>query len=226
MVIKRGKKVNSSKKESLKNESIYDRVEREMREKEQKEIDEKKQIEHDRLKEEERKEKIIMKYLTKLDAKFDETQSTHFWSFPDRSGFKKLYATKLEMEKFLSKTPEKYKNRKIAYFSVSFYHDSPKTSVFRQDGIWMGASVIIYTLDNDAKFSKKKKIWGCRWMWKTDDFKLTKFSFKLLETIMYPISEKITTCESLMGLPITYVVELLEKKGVDFGDVLQPLANV
>lgn len=247
MVIRRGVKKELDKKETKKElekketkketkkeseKQKYDRQDaeaekrwNELQEKNKEDLRKEKQLEVDKVKEEKRKEKIIVKYLTKLEERLTEADTYHFWVFPDRAGFKKIYSSVNNMEKMLLKNPEKFKNRSIAYFAIQLYHNCNKNSPFKKSGIWMSVSLSIFQMDDKANLHGETGN-GCHWAWKTDDFKLTKFSFKLLETIMYPINDRVTSCESLMGLSITYVVDLLEKKGADFTDVLQPLANI
>jgi hypothetical protein len=67
---------------------------------------------------------------------------------------------------------------------------------------------------------------GGHFVWKTEDFKTTKFSFKLLEEIMRPVYNVKYDCTSLMGFQISDVIKDLKKNKVDLSDILKPLAKV
>jgi hypothetical protein len=67
---------------------------------------------------------------------------------------------------------------------------------------------------------------GGHYVWKTEDFATTKFSFKLAEEIMRPVVDEKFDCTSLMGFQITDVIKDLKKIKVDLSDILKPLANV
>ena len=85
-------------------------------------------------------------------------------------------------------------------------------------------NIAVFKIDVDGSF---KDSWGCTFHWKNADFKTTKFSFKLIERILIPVSKKIKTCSSIAsGTSITSLIKDLEKKGINFDDVLNPLAGV
>jgi hypothetical protein len=63
-------------------------------------------------------------------------------------------------------------------------------------------------------------------MWTNEDFAITKFSFKLIEAIMYPISKKAIKCPSICGVHISYVIKELKKKGYNLDEFLNPLAGL
>ena len=231
MVIKRESKKDSKIKEYplkekttkiTKEETVFARVGREMREQKQKELEEKKQKEIDDAKEKNRVDKVITNYLTKLDEQLKE-KSDYFWVFPKKSGFKKLVMSDNEMKKFVKQDVEKYANKTVAYFSIHLYHDDEPDSTFRKYDIWMLVSIQIYKMNSKCKMDN---ISGCHFIWHPDDFRTTKFSYKLLETIMRPINDGKKSCVSLTGIPVTVVIKDLQKKGIDFDDVLKPLAKL
>lgn len=85
----------------------------------------------------------------------------------------------------------------------------------------MTISIDVIPGETTGKMSDKP--WGCDMAWKLDDFKTTKFSFKLLEIIYREVESKRKICPSLLGIPLTRIIEDLKKRRVDFSDTLKPL---
>ena len=222
MPLKRSKKTS---KKAI-NEDTYSKVRRTRIENEAKEAKAKAKAEEEAKKEEARKHKIVYKYVSKLADKFKETDSTHFWVWADTPGFKKIMITHDQLRKALATNPEKYKNRKIAHFSIQFRHDKrDKEALFGDPDKWMSVFMTVHQLDKTANLDKKTP-WGCHYVWLTDDFKITKFSFKLLETIMKIVSNRHMTCESIGGIAIRHVLDRIKKERIKFDYELQPLSNV
>jgi hypothetical protein len=210
-------------------ETLLARITREREEKEEKEEKNKKQKEINKLNEIERQKRIVMPYLDNLEDQINNKKAWSFWTFPDRSGFKKLKDMSVQdMQNIINEDPEKYKNRRIAYISMMTYHKNDKpTSLKSKIGTLFAVGISIRCIDDKGILSKKSgDCWGCDFRWTLDDFKTTKFSFKLLERIMIPVAEKRKTCTSLTGTDITDIIKDLEKKKYDFSDVLKPLAGL
>ena len=232
MVIKRdvNKKIPKSPdkknpKLPKKEESPLKKISREYDERKLKEAEEKKQDEISALKETQRVEKVIKNHLDKLETQLKEKKLTHFWTFPWKSGFKKFHGDFDDIQKMV-KQDDKYKNKTIMYCAMGFYQNRKEDSLHRSVDIWMGVSLNMWRIDDKGDMNGKYSGWGCHYMWTPIDFKLSKFSFKLMEVIMHAVDKKVTTCESLMGLPLTNVVDNLKARKVKFDDVLSPLANV
>ena len=224
MVIKKDIVIKKKVVIPKKTESAYERISREMDEKEAKELADKKQAEKDALKEKKHAEKVIKSYLDKLEVQIKEKNLQNFWSFPDVKGFKKIwnkYSYK-QIDKIVQDDLVRYKNRKIIQFNIIFVQNESKSSLARKNGNWLLLDMMLFEIDDKGTF---KNTSGCRYAWRNDDFKITKFSFKLLETIMYPIANGVHSCVSILGIPLWNVIEQLQKKGVDFTDVLKPLAK-
>lgn len=210
-----------------KKESIFTRVCREQNEKREKEKQKEKQKELDIIAEKEQAIKLIVPNITTLYNQLAEKKLHSFWVFPDRAGFKKIKdLTFTKMQKFLYQDVDKYKNRNICYFSICTYHKDPKK--FRDPShYWLVVDLTIYHIDDTGNMiGTNEEAYGCTYAWKDKDFKTTKLTFKLLETIMYPVIEKKYTNTSIFGIPITNVIKHLEKKGIDFSDVNAPLAGL
>ena len=223
MPLKRSKKTS---KKAI-NEDTYSKVRRTRIENEAKEAKAKAKAAEDAKKEEARKHKIIFKYLTKLDARLKESDMTHFWVWPDKPGFKKIIMSYKEMQKHIYSDVDKYKGRNIAHFAIQLrHHKHGQTPLFGQKDMWMGISLIVRKIDNTGKLDGKHTAWGCDWNWLTDDFKITKFSFKFLERMMRYVNTQSVRCESIGGMPLSIVMEILDEAGAKIKDVLEPLANV
>lgn len=166
--------------------------------------------------------KVISEYIAKLVATLDEKDLFNFWTFADRSGFKKIKNTSFEkMQKKMKKDIDLYKNRQICEIKI-YSHDNAD-----QFGTWLYVGIWVITTDNEANMKGKSvKSNGCDFMWKEEAFKVTKFSFKLLEAIIRPIADNVHSCNSFTGLPILDVIDKLKKKGVDLSEHLHPLANL
>lgn len=232
MVIKRSKKPDLPKKEIKVVDKKHTKSEKkkeltfleEIRIKETKEKEKKKKAEQDAKEERARMESIIFPYLDRLDEQLQEKNSYRFWAFVDRLPFKKIKdVTKRDLENTFSQNPDKYKGRKIAKFSMITYHRN-KGSDFKKWGIGIGASINIFIIGKDVKFTKDA--WACNFRWELKDFKITKFSFKLIEKMAKAIAESDLECTTLTGISISHILKELEKRGYDFSDVLNPLAGV
>lgn len=211
----------------IREEDAFARTVRLRLEKEAKDImDAKNKIKYDKA-EKERQAKIIRPYLERLEAQVDEKNLRTFFVFPDRTGFKKIHMNVKEMKKFVLTNVDKYKNRPVVFFTISFHHDEPDNSLHRKFDIWMGCGFTVFYMDDNCRFDNPMKpAFGGHYMWKTEDFKTTKFSLKLIEEIMYPVVAKKTDFTSLLGYRITEVITILKKIKVDLSDILNPLAGV
>lgn len=210
----------------VKEESAFQKVRRLRKEKEAKEAADAKQKIIDDDKEKKRMESIIEPYLENLKEKLTEKKSRGFYVFPDRSGFKKIKESNAYIEKLLQSDPKKYGGRNIAYFSIGIQEPPKKSDLlsFKRQGIHILVDVIIKPIDKNGKFTKKE--WGNRINWRNEDFKTTKLTFKLLESIMHPLVKLNYYSVNIMGESITTFIEDLEKLGYKFDDVLAPLAGL
>ncbi|MGL5934543.1 MAG: hypothetical protein ACRCZI_02855 [Cetobacterium sp.] len=224
------KKSDSVKKsEPTKPESSLARRTRERKEREATAKETKKQEEIKAKKEEDRKHKIIYKYVDKLSEKLKEkfnnydgyTNGYRIWVDKPNA---KLSKPLNYYQDLLKKKPEKYKDKRYAEIYVKCYHKEhgKPTLLFRDPDTWIDASIKVFTVKNE----KWVATLACKWTWRTDDFKLSKFSFKLMNKLLDVINKDIYTCGHLAGEPLSFMIKNMEKRGVDFGDLLQPLANV
>lgn len=227
MAIAKIKKI-SVKKTSLptKKEDIYDKISREAREAREKSAKAIKDKEIADKKEKIRIRNIITPYLDNLDTQLDEKDAWNFWTFPDRSGFKKYKNKSLaDMKKMVSKDVEKYKNRNIVLFKICSYQHDKKGSMFESTGVRLAVGITVFPIDKTGTFVINKS-YSCDLSWEDVDFKITKFSFKFLEKIMDVIVKHRLSYPSIIGTPIRYMLIDLKKLKVNLSDVLKPLTGV
>jgi hypothetical protein len=165
--------------------------------------------------------------LDELDEKLGE--DIRFWTFVDIKGFKKIRMKTIEqMQEYINKDIDKYKNRQVAEISIAFRHKLPKDSFERKQGIWLTASITVFQSDETGNIRNKKKFpsRSCAIRWEEEDFRVSKLSFKLLERIMHLVAENKHTCPDLYGISLHRIVDELKKKKIDISDVLSPLKGI
>lgn len=173
-------------------------------------------------KSEEEKDKVIGKYIAKLEDALREKKQFSFWVFPNTPGFKKVTEVSFDMmQKVFKQDVEKYANTQICHFKISTRKAKDKY------GTWISVTIWVITSDKDANIRGNKiKDNGCTFKWDSDDFKTTKFSFKLLEAMMHVVAENKHSCGSLLGFPITWVLNEMKKKKINLDDYLSPLSGI
>lgn len=178
----------------------------------------------ERLQKEEQKHnnEIISNHISKLRNKSKKDESLSFWTFADRAGFKKIKGKDFDdIQKYLKADVEKYKNRKICQIHI-YTPEKPD-----KYGTWLYVGILAIHTDDKANMrGKNVGNNGCGIMWKEQDFKTTKFSYKLIEAIMHPIADNKHSCSNLSGFHVTKVVNDLKKKGIKLDEFLNPLANL
>jgi hypothetical protein len=168
---------------------------------------------------------VIKQHLDKLDEKLGDEVT--FWTFPDLKGFKRIQMNTLEqMQAYINKDVEKYKNRKVCEISTCFRHRT-KDFVKRENRIWLTVSVLVLGIDDKGSLHGKKNFNNmCAVRWEEEDFRVSKLSFKLLKEIMHLVADDKHQCIDLYGIPLHKVVTDLKKKNIDISDVLSPLAGI
>jgi hypothetical protein len=168
---------------------------------------------------------VIKQHLDKLDEKLGDDIT--FWTFPDLKGFKRIPMKSLtQMQSYINKDVDKYKNRKVCEISIAFKHRS-KDFVKRDARIWLTASVLVLGIDDKGSLYSKKNFNNmCAVRWEEDDFRVSKLSFKLLKEIMHLVADDKHQCVDIYGIPLTKVIADLQKKKIDLTDVLSPLAGI
>lgn len=217
---------SSKKLPNIVKESNYDIIKRQRLEEKEKKLQKEKDKLAQQEKEQQRLEKIIIPYVEKLDMQLNEKQLYSFWIFADLSGFNKILVTYDEMEKLLKEDVKKYANRTVCYFSICPHHDITKQSIYYGTDIWLTSSIITIQLDDKCNIiGKNVKRSRCDIAWETPDFKISKLTFKLLETIMHIMAEHHYNYTSLLGNSLDYMIRDLQKKGHDLSAALTPLGG-
>ena len=213
-------------KVSKKKEDVLEKIVRQRKEAEMRAAKKLKEKELAEIAEHKRLESIVYPYLDKLYKQLREKESMSFWTFPDRAGFKKLKNMSFDdIQKMVKSDVKKYANRKICFISILTHHRSPKDSIIREHGILLNVIFTVFQMDDKCNLHGDIKTNGCAIRWLDEDFKITKLTFKLLETIMHPIADFKHKCSDLIGFPLGKVIADLQRKGVDFTDVLTPLSG-
>jgi len=218
----------SSKSDKKENESTFMRLYREEEEREAKELIAQKEAAKAEKKETERKHKIIMKYMVKLDKKLNETVGDGFYSWVDDPKFGKFSMSKEEVDEMVEQNPEKYAGRHLAEFYIKSFHDKRKEKqLFFDKDTWLYVSIYVYNVKKNGKIEYTNSRGG-NWVWRTDDFKITKFSFKFLEFLMREVFDKeIYNFTDLGGVPLSFMIKCIKEEGFKFPEgILQPLAGV
>ena len=168
---------------------------------------------------------VIKQHLDKLDEKLGDEVT--FWTFPDLKGFKRIPMKSIkQMQEYINKDVDKYKNRKVCEISIAFWHRT-KDFVQRENRIWLTASVLVLGIDGKGSLHGKKNFNNmCAVRWEEEDFRVSKLSFKLLDKIMHLVADNKHQCVDLHGISLHKVVADLKKKNIDISDVLSPLAGI
>jgi hypothetical protein len=190
----------------------------------QKAIDDAKKAKEDAEKEAIRMQKLITPYLDKLYAQLREKKLLSFWVLAGKSGFKKdnrFTGSIDKLNKLFTSNVNKYKNQDFTLFHIALYHRKEDGIVDRR---WLVINMVIYETTDKAIIDTDRFV-SCTYKWDDEAFKITKFSFALLDRIMRATAQRKYRCPSIYGVPLKMVIENFEKQGIDFSDVLKPLAG-
>ena len=128
----------------------------------------------------------IIEYLKDLDKKLKERHTQSFWALPDNIIFKvfKDY-TKTDWQKRLKENYTRYKNKHLARISINI--TTSKSTWYKSTGILLQISIDIFKIhDNGTINTKFGDSWGALIAFKENDFKISKFSIKLVLTGFHP----------------------------------------
>jgi len=175
-----------------------------------------------------RTDKIIVPYLDKLQDTLVEKNLLYFWVFQDEPGFiKHKYKGYNAVQKMILNNVSKYANRTISSVSINFYHnDMAKNTNTKNYYYYLRIDINIFHIDAKGILNGDGASTGADIAWAADDFKLSKFSFKLLYVLLNAIVSQRYDYTSFTGIPLTYIVKDLQKIGVDFVNTLVPLPGV
>jgi hypothetical protein len=207
-------------------ESPFGKFMREAKEQEIKDLQDKKEKEILALEEKKKNEDIIRIYLDKLQKQLRDKKLTVFHTFPDKPGFKKYTGGEAFVENFVAKDPAKYANQKIAVFNILF-HQNKEDSINRSVGNWLTVAMNVFCPNEKGKMRHREYIvHSANYVWRIQDFKITRFTFKLIEAIMHPVVNKKADYTSFSGLFLSFVISDLEKRGFKMKEFLNPLAGI
>ena len=126
-----------------------------------------------------------------------------------------------DMQKFLKKDIKKYANRQLCEISIV------TDPIPDKHGTYLLVNILVIYLDNDANMQGRDvRTNSCAFLWSIEDFKITKFSLKLVETMMHIIAKRKHSCSSFTGFHIEFVLEKMKKKGIDISECLTPLSGI
>lgn len=171
---------------------------------------------------EDRNTQIISDHIQKLHKSIKEKGIFSFWTFADRTGFKKIKGMSFnDMQKSMKSDTDRYRNRQLCEIKIQT-HLKPD-----EYGTWLVVSIWSITTDNMANMEGKAvKNNGCTFKFDESDFRVTKFSFKLLEAIVHVVADGRHSCSSFTGFHIKKVLKDLKRKKIDLSDYLTPLAGL
>jgi len=93
---------------------------------------------------------IISDHIAKIDKSLSEKDIYSFWTFADRSGFKKIKNMSFkDMQKTMKSDVEKYKNRQICEIKI-MTHSKPD-----KHGTWLVVGILAITTDDEANMKGK-----------------------------------------------------------------------
>lgn len=183
-----------------------------------------------------RKEKIITPYIKKLEAKLvDNKFHIHnYFVWADKLT-KKLPDDEITILNELKKNPKKYEGKKLALVSILFPYrkrHTPEGNILAHPDSWLKITIHVFTIEEE-KVKKAThtfsgfKYYGGVVTWLTDDFKITKYSTKLLNFMIKALADEILSFPSVFGVDWEYVVDLFKKNKRPIPEeYLVPLAGV
>ncbi len=167
-------------------------------------------------------EKVVKEYIESLDKQLKEKKLFSFCVFPEQGFKNKMRESTEELKKLTKK--EAGKHEYIACIKINTLNDQ-RDSILGKAGGWLYASINVIPIDKDGKWLSKKG-WNTNMHWKVDDFKITKFSLKLLETLMQYVIRKKLEIAGTFGVPFNELVEELGYKKIDISSIFTPLPKL
>ena len=226
MIVKRSSKKEISKV-SEKKESNYDRVRREYLEQEAIAKAEKEREEMEAKKEYDRKKSIIIPYLDKLQKKIEDKDLYNFWVLSEDKKFKKHSGTIIDVKNILKKYPERYAGKRIFCITMHFNQHEEDTSWHRRGDTWFGLDIYGFMVGKNGEMQSTKEVGG-NIVWKTNDFAITKFSFKLLAEITRIMEMKKIHVPNMVGFSLFDILtDIFRRRKIAVSkDVLNPLEGI
>jgi len=205
----------------------YDYLTKKYAEKEAKEKQEQEKAAIAAKKEYQRKCKIIYKHMEKVDKHLQDTVIDGFSMWVDDPKFTKLEVSREYIEDLAKADPEKYAGRQFAEFFIKSFHKThgkEKQLMFDEDA-WMTCMISVCKINKNGTIDRR----GCRganWIWRTDDFKITKFTYKFLYFIMRVIAAGHYNFAQVGGVGLNFMIRDMTRNGIKFDKILEPLNGV
>jgi len=225
---KSSKKTSNPVSKKILNESTFARLQREREEQKAKEKIEQEKAAKEAEKEYNRKCKIVYNYMEKVDKKLKDTIGRGFTVWVDDPKFTKFHMVTEDIEEITTKDPEKYAGRKFANIYINSFHKThgkEKQFLFDKDA-WATCSISVFKINKDGTINRKSGGGMANWVWTTDDFKITKITYKFIKFVMHVIDKGYYDFAFLGGVGLNFMINGMKEKGVRFDNVLEPLAGL
>lgn len=167
-------------------------------------------------------EKIVKTYIENLDKQLKEKDLYSFCVFPEQGFKNKMREDIKDIKKLIKKEAGKHDH--LVCILINPLHNR-RESISGKAGVWLFASINVIPIDEKGELLSKKG-WNTDMHWKVDDFKITKFSLKLLETLMKHVIKKKLGIAGVFGVPFNELVKRLGYKDVDISSVFTPLPDL
>ena len=113
------------------------------------------------------------------------------------------------------------------YIYIHFNQHDKADSWHRKEDTWFGVSIYGFIVGNNGEMLKKDEIGGYI-VWKTDDFAITKFSFKFVEEVTRLMEKKQVFYSTIIGFSLFDVLnDVFKRRRIKVSkEVLKPLAGI
>lgn len=153
----------------------------------------------------------VREYLTELRKKLVDRELQNFWVMSSNKTFKPIKNKMVgDIKEMLANRVEHYKNKKIA--EVNIWINPKKIGT---DDFVMSIKIVVCQIDEDAQIeSKAYDTWGICVNFMPDDLRETKFSLKMVESLMRLAHKKKIVTDTLNGVRYKNLLKKLEKNKI------------
>lgn len=172
----------------------------------------------------EHNEEVIKKYMEKIDSKIKENKLESFWIFPETGFTKKYRKTFTEIEKMTKKSPEKYSGKTILDIKLMTLHNDYE-SIPGKKGAWLVVDISAFPIGEKGELLNREG-WGIGIQWKEEDFKIGKFTFKMLEHLADIMYKKKLEITGSFGMRFKSFLKELKSEKINIDSYLTPLEEL
>lgn len=172
----------------------------------------------------EHNEEVIKKYMEKIDSKIKENKLESFWIFPETGFTKKYRKTFTEIEKMTKKSPEKYSGKTILDIRLMTLHNDYE-SIPGKKGAWLVVDISAFPINKIGEMINDDS-WGIGIQWKEEDFKIGKFTFKMLEHLADIMYKKKLEITGSFGMRFKSFLKQLKLEKINIDSYLTPLEDL